>query len=267
MTQPDTQPRDLRELVTAAYEGARQAGKPDWHRMTSAVLKNRLLQLTGGEFREADYGAKSFSDFLALLTDLLDIDKGAFPPLVTLKEVPDTLPPAARVGRVRPDLWYGIMDYSSGAIYVWDEAASRARQGDKDEGRVLPTLSKAELSEWRKAFAGSMQSGVPDEERDQLQRWMDQGLTTRDLPARLQPRWNEFIKERALERLHGWFANEGIQPPDDLIIRGERQDQQAAEVAALRRAVIDAVNGMTLAELRALPIPARLLLRRRGSSR
>jgi hypothetical protein len=266
MTTPDTQKPDVRELVIAAYEAARQAGKPDWQRMTSAVLKNRLLQLTNGAFRETDYGAESFSGFLQLLADLLDIDKSAFPPLVTLKQIPDAAAPAATVGRIRPDLWYSVMDYSGGSTYVWDESARRARKGDKEEGHVLPTMAKEDLSEWRRSFAASVQADLPEEE-DQLHRWADEGLTTRELPSHLQPQWNSFMKARVVERLRRWFATEGLTPPPDLVIRGERQDLQAAETAALRRAVIDAVNSMTLPELRALPIPARLLLRRRGTSR
>lgn len=39
-------------LIIRAFEQARDAGKIDWSRMTTAVLKNRILGLTEGHGRE-----------------------------------------------------------------------------------------------------------------------------------------------------------------------------------------------------------------------
>ena len=36
-------------LIRDAFDRARQAGKLEWHRMTTAVLKNRILQSTDGQ--------------------------------------------------------------------------------------------------------------------------------------------------------------------------------------------------------------------------
>ena len=39
-------------LIIRAFEQARDAGKLDWQRMTTAVLKNRMLGITEGHGRE-----------------------------------------------------------------------------------------------------------------------------------------------------------------------------------------------------------------------
>ena len=65
---------DAKQLIQQAFEQAKASGKPDWHRMTTAVLKNRLLSLTGNAFNEAAYGAPTFSNFVATHDDLVYID-------------------------------------------------------------------------------------------------------------------------------------------------------------------------------------------------
>ena len=53
--------------------------------MTTAVLKNRLLDLTGGTFDEAAYGATTFMDFVLRNEDTLAVDRSTAPPLVELR--------------------------------------------------------------------------------------------------------------------------------------------------------------------------------------
>ena len=48
--------------------------------MSVAVLKNRLLDLTDREFRESDYGAATFLEFVRLESAILDIDVNYTPP-------------------------------------------------------------------------------------------------------------------------------------------------------------------------------------------
>ena len=43
---------DTKTLIRKTFDMARVSGKLDWYRMTTAVLKNRLLMLTKNEFRE-----------------------------------------------------------------------------------------------------------------------------------------------------------------------------------------------------------------------
>ena len=53
----DTDSR-ARHLIMQAFEVARRSGRPDWHTMTVAVLKNRLLNLTNRSFRRKIMGLR-----------------------------------------------------------------------------------------------------------------------------------------------------------------------------------------------------------------
>src|SRR6266511_4011661 len=75
-----------KRLILAAFAAARDKGVPDWRRMTSAVLKNRLLALTNGQFDERRWNATSFRQFLAQYLDLLRIDSSRHPPIVELRD-------------------------------------------------------------------------------------------------------------------------------------------------------------------------------------
>ena len=77
---------DARELVERAFDAARDKGKPEWHRMHLAVLKNRLLLLSDREFDETQHGASNFRQFVADLNDLLRLDLDTTPPMVELRE-------------------------------------------------------------------------------------------------------------------------------------------------------------------------------------
>ena len=77
--------QDPQQLISRAYQQARRSGKPDWHRMTAAVLKNRLLEITSREFNEARYDASNFMEFVSRYPELLSVDDSEFPPVVTLR--------------------------------------------------------------------------------------------------------------------------------------------------------------------------------------
>ena len=62
--------QEAQQLIVSAYERARSSGKLDWNKMTMAVLKNRLLDLTQGAFDETTYGATSFTDFVLHNADI-----------------------------------------------------------------------------------------------------------------------------------------------------------------------------------------------------
>jgi hypothetical protein len=72
------------ELIQAAFEQARIAGKKDWQHMTVAVLKNRLLSLTGGTFKEEQFGARTVADFVRKAGAIVELDDTRFPPVVSL---------------------------------------------------------------------------------------------------------------------------------------------------------------------------------------
>ena len=69
--------QDSRALIRDAFEKAKASGSPDWHRMTVAVLKNRILDLTQGLFKESDHGATTFQDFVRQHGDILELDESS----------------------------------------------------------------------------------------------------------------------------------------------------------------------------------------------
>lgn len=122
---------DATLLIQQAFERAKVGGKPDWHRITTAVLKNRLLDLTGNTFNEAKYCADTFTAFVLRYSDIVHLDRSKFPPIVQLRDAElDTLAPgyvetASNRVRVRSDLWQAVLDYSSGTRYVGTRPRSR----------------------------------------------------------------------------------------------------------------------------------------------
>jgi len=126
--------------------------------MAIPVLKNRILQITERKFREADYGAKSFREFLRNAVDLIEIQESPLPGQITLRsvataELPSTEPKSPQRD-IRPDLWEAVLDFSSGTRYIWDVAEGRARAARQhEEGRQLPTITAEEFDGWRRDFS------------------------------------------------------------------------------------------------------------------
>ena len=153
---------DATLLIQQAFERAKVSGKPDWHRMTTAVLKNRLLDLTGNTFNEAKYCADTFTAFVLRYSDIVHLDRSKFPPIVQLRDAElDTLAPgyvetASNRVRVRSDLWQAVLDYSSGTRYVWDEAKKQALPSVGGRRQFNPSLTKCYLKlmhqQWRGEF-------------------------------------------------------------------------------------------------------------------
>jgi hypothetical protein len=77
---------DPRKLIRAAFKMARDRGKPDWRRMTTAVLKNRMLLLSERSFHERTYGASTFLAFIPQFDDLVKLDNTTWPPTVEYVE-------------------------------------------------------------------------------------------------------------------------------------------------------------------------------------
>src|SRR5712692_8296654 len=98
------------DLIERAFGLARKSGKPEWWVMTIPVLKNRLLLLTKNTFKEADFGATSFRDFLSKIPDIVRVDETPLPGFAILKSAAPEhwQPPSAnkfRGERIRADLW------------------------------------------------------------------------------------------------------------------------------------------------------------------
>jgi len=228
--------------------------------MTSAVLKNRLLDVTGRRFDERQYGYDRFSDLLRALTDVLSVDWERRPPSVSLR----TETSEGEIGaRLRRDLWQAVMDYSSGLEYVWDSNMGLARPR-KEEDRdvpVLPTVSREELAVWRREFAQSLpQTGTLQDVNDRVNNWAGAGLSTSALPREVRGEWNRALRERAAARLRDWFRDKEIALPPGFIVVGPRPLTAALadhSLDAEREFVLAVIEEMTADELRGLLLPAR----------
>ncbi len=165
----------IEKLVVAAFAQARRSGKVEWDRMTTAVLKNRLLALTDGAFRESDYGASSMVDLVSSMSEIVVIDISTAPATVSLvggRSIPgwdtttsaSTLRPPTEGDRIRPDLWRATMDYASGYSYGWDGSEAKVFEEPSEEIETLPTLTSDEIRLWRQEFLESFRSRLkPDE--------------------------------------------------------------------------------------------------------
>lgn len=262
---------EARSLILAAFAAARDSGKNDWSRMTAAVLKNRLLQLTHRQFDERALGHERFVDLVLSFPDLVQIDSTTKPATVELVAPIEASAAELEVDqpgtRIRGDLWRAIVDYTSDVQWAWDSGAGRAVDANSAEqgGPPMPTLTRGELASMQQSFASTAEDEDLDEdERSQLRRWADEGLGTSALPQQLRGRWNEVMKQEVVQRLNDFFSENSLAPPDDMLVRSQRRlhaSGKDSEAARLRALVIECVRSMTLQELTALPLPAGAVLR------
>lgn len=256
-------------LLDEAFAAARRSGKPSWRRMSTAVLKNRLLHLTGGRFDEGAMGFSSLPALLEQFNDLVGIDHSTKPATIEYKpgaEKDDRDGQEAVRTRLRPDLWRAVFDYSTDEDWVWDERARCAvRVADRGEMPVLPTVTRDEFAAIRRSFVQEcMESDNPDaHEQSRLERWSNSIVGTTFLPRRFRGKWNAHLKAVASDRLTTWFSDRHLEIPMDLLqpIPGERSIEEDADLARLRNFIIECVRNMTLDELRHLNLPADAVFR------
>ena len=253
-----------KELIIQAFRQAKYSGKSDWYRMTTAVLKNRLLGLTDRKFTEADYGASSLTDFVMRFDDILDLDEKLSPTVVELKpKERDSLDSGSVSGtpghiRIRADLWRAIFDRSSGNTYYW--LTNMGVLGTSPiEGHcpVLPTIDAETDRQWRQSFIDSLSSPP-----SQAAEWATSLLPLSKLPPELRSLWNRTLTGHVHQRLSGWFKEQEVEPPSDFIseVRA-RQDTQTTGFEALRRLVQRVIQEMTEEELSQLSLPPRAVLK------
>jgi hypothetical protein len=259
---------DFTTLLKAAFDAARQTGKRDWRRMTVAVLKNRLLLLTERRFSEAAFGATSVSELVARHPELVRLDRTTKPPSVEWLADPEAESEPVDVDqsrrRIRADLWRAVLDYSSGREYEWDPTSGQARPVDHAEAaRKVPTLDREDLASWRADFAAKHRADLKNEsEVHKLEEWAKAGLGTQHLPRDLQGTWNAFLKASVVERLTAWFEGSSLVAPSVLVaVEPKPGHSQPSELRSLVHRCVDA---LTAEELRALPLPAHVLLRVTG---
>lgn len=244
--------------------------------MKTAVLKNRLLDLTNRQFKESDWGADSFRGFVERFDDVVAIVPGEHPlavrllardcsgPLVAEGETAAQAPDPGPRFRIRRDLWEAILDHSSGTRYVWDgqRAVPVSDGGLAEEANLLPTLSEEEYQSWRSEFVRA-RSSENSSAASFLYVWLEKEQPLGMLPSPLRVAWIIELKQRVIERLQAWFKERGIDPPSDLLTDEAPTQDEKVDVEALRELVLATVRGMSRAELESLRLPARVLMRRR----
>lgn len=252
----------LWELVSQAFEKARQRNPERWRVMTVAVLKNRLLQLTERQFTEASYGATNMIEIASKFSDHLLIDESVQPPTVVFRESSSTSFEPSGPGRgfkVREDLWNGIVDYASGRTWYWiGEEAVADSPGEGSNAPVLPTLTENDMQSWRDEFASAHLEHLDDREAAHLERWRSGRGRTSELPKSLRSAWNERLKSAVADRINNWFNDRDEPAPLDLLVRSikTRTPDKTEEPGSLRTFVNGCIAEMTDAELGSLALPS-----------
>ena len=271
----DPRLESARELVLRAYAAAKATGRADWRRMTTAVLKNRLLDLTDRSFDEAEWGATTTREFVEMLAPMLTLDFSTRPTTVVLhsdvdvgdQEMVAAAEPARKRGewRIRQDLWDAVVDCVSGHAYVWDGVRAVARAPEELEGSTLPrlpTVTPEELGKWREAFAEELRESIDAELQNALDRWRQSPTSSQLLPQRYRNRWYGVLKRHVRGRLDSWFADHAIDPPADwILMSAPSRPAPGDDTEHLRSVALRAVRMMTRAELERLDLPASVVAR------
>ena len=250
--------KNSRRLIEQAFEKAREFGRSDWNRMTVAVLKNRLLDLTDRTFKESDYGSGTFWEFVKGNKDILILDETTTPPVAILKGVSPNDHASAQ-SRIRPDLWRAVLDFSSGDKYFWDPGEKKAliATSNTAPGPEIATIAVEVFNEWKRRFAKDLGD---IETEDRLAEWVDNRRPATLLSPQLRHRWNGYLKKEVKDHLLSWFGQENLEPPANLL---EVQEVGGSTVRSedLRRRLIACLRSMTSEELERVQIPASVLLR------
>ncbi len=274
---------DLAALIRQAFAEAAASGKSGTE-MTTAVLKNRLLQLTGKKFREPDYGHSTLARLLLSVPWLVQL-KGDHPPyMVHLLDrtvgaagqqasaddeaVRRPVDERYELWRVREDLWKAAMDSYSGLRYVWDAQTGSAMVAEKNDPRpTFLTVPRDRLDETRSDFANRYL------DPEAAGRWIrEQGGGLKALPLALRRQWVAELKRFIIDQLRTWFRSNAIPEPRDLLIpatgapavsRQAGADRPAIALEELRQVVMQVIAVMTESELAALLLPAPAVTRSR----
>jgi hypothetical protein len=273
---------EARALVAEAFDRAKRSGKTNWYQMTTAVLKNRLLQLTDGAFAVERYGASTVAEFAHMLPDLVTVipsERG--PAIIELLGGADD----AATGRdspvgelaertqVREDLWRAFMDWDERHVYVVDPITGRARRRlpeDPVHLQELGRITREMYIEWRSAFIqGALAGELTPDERQRLEVWRDVPGPSRDLPRHLQDEWMSQLRTHVARHIREWFDATGNVPPPDLTTVKTAPSRPPApaplEAALSARSLRDLINKcvsvMTYDELCALKLPADVVAR------
>lgn len=286
---------EFRTLVRSAFEQAQRKGKQDWEEMTSAVLKNRLLSITEGQFSQERYGSRSFINLVRRVPDLLEVleDNPPFRLRIISPDIDtspvterDVLTPIEAEGpftslmkgdlrrvRIRDDLWRAVIDYSSHDSYVLDPdtGLARPKRASDADLPIIPTVSQEEVFAWRNEFIQSLDGPIRDRFAEELDDWVNGKGRQSDLPGSVRGPWAEFNKRKVINKLLDWFKERGKSPPKDMIFATEQHNipssgviSEVVQTRRLRDLVIQAVRAMTYEELSQVSLPASVILRISG---
>ena len=253
-----------KQLLIQAFRQARDSRKADWYRMTTAVLKNRLLGMTNRTFSEAAYGASSLTDFVSLFSDILVVDRDQFPMVVELKPeertnmTSDGGADSPKNVRIREDLWRAIFDRSSGNIYYWlVDIGVVDTTATAEDCPILPTIDAYTDKQWRQSFVESLSF-----KSEEAAKWANSLLPLSQLPSNLRIQWNRELVERVRTLLLGWFKEQELEPPSDVVTElRPRQVRRETNLESLRRLIQRVVAEMTEEELSHLSLPPRAVLK------
>ena len=259
------------DLIRRAFDTARLAGKSRWDRMSIAVLKNRMLDLTNKTFDESAFGVSSFREWLALFDNVLELDTSRQPPWVRLIDAKGLAEPGVATSprqltlpprwRIRSDLWRAVTDLGAAGDWYWDGDGAFFHPDALDDPTLaheIPTLTSDDMRALRAGFAARL----PERDRssETIERWVSELLPDSVLPSYLRGQWIAALKQGVLRRLRTWFEEHGLPMPVDLVeesSRGPREDS----VAELRSLVMECVKVMTRSELEDLRLPPAAIVR------
>lgn len=254
-------PENGRNLILAAFEHAASSGRAS-DRMSIAVLKNRILQLTERSFREEDFDVANMTQFVLKFSDIVELDKHTSPPQVVLRQK-DSAAGFTSETAIRSDLWKAVLDYSSNRTYIWDIATSMAVVGEANgNDYTLPTIDRNTLQQWRREFVQSHQSAVGEAIRHRLEEWAEQILPDKHL-GRLRGPWSAELKRRVHRHLDSWFSQHGLDAPADIVTERRKVKDGIREVneERLRSAVERCIAAMSGNDLRNIMIPLEVVAR------
>lgn len=264
-------------LIRRAFDIARLSDKPGWHEMSSAVLKNRILDLTSRRFDETLWRVASFQEWLDLFGDMIEVDRTRKPPWVRLLDVEqasaqtaapvdeavmNAATPLPKRWRIRRDLWQAAMDVGRAGEWYWngDHVELLPLHPPEGMGYVrVPTFSADELAGLRQSFAEHLT--LTEDEQSLVHRWAGEFLPDAVLPVGLRGQWIATLKAAVLDRLRSWFASTGITEPVDLVQEPGFTPSPDEPLGDLRSLVLRCIQHMTRAELEDLRLPPAALLR------
>lgn len=152
---------------------------------------------------------------------------------------------------------------------MWDISEKVARPaGSDDVGLTLPTVTAADLDQWRTEFV-TLHKPADAEVAQRIEKWSKDRLPTFALPAQVRPVWNSYLKRRVEKRLQDWFIKNQIEVPS-IVRASSGSDIADEEVRELREFTIACVNEMSkqeLLELRISPATAIRTISRYPASR